>query len=52
MERVRGIEPLSIPWEGIILPMYYTREQDNLLLYTGYARYEANKNCRNHWSRI
>ena len=25
LERVRGIEPLSIPWEGIILPMYYTR---------------------------
>lgn len=25
MERVRGIGPLSIPWEGIILPMYYTR---------------------------
>lgn len=25
LERVRGIEPLSIPWEGIILPMNYTR---------------------------
>ena len=25
LERVRGIGPLSIPWEGIILPMYYTR---------------------------
>ena len=25
MERVTGIEPVSIPWEGIILPMNYTR---------------------------
>lgn len=25
MERVRGIGPLSHPWEGRILPMYYTR---------------------------
>jgi hypothetical protein len=25
MERVRGIEPLSRPWEGRILPMNYTR---------------------------
>jgi hypothetical protein len=25
MERVRGIEPLSQPWEGRVLPMNYTR---------------------------
>ena len=25
LERVRGIGPLSIPWEGIILPLNYTR---------------------------
>ena len=25
-ERVRGIEPPSRPWEGRILPLYYTRE--------------------------
>ena len=24
-ERVKGIEPSSIPWEGIILPVNYTR---------------------------
>ena len=25
VERVRGIEPPSIPWEGIILPLNHTR---------------------------
>lgn len=25
IERVRGIEPLAYPWEGYILPLYYTR---------------------------
>lgn len=24
-ERVRGIEPLSLPWEGSIEPLNYTR---------------------------
>ena len=27
LERVRGIGPLSIPWEGIILPLNYTRNR-------------------------
>ena len=27
MERVMGIEPTSIPWEGIILPVNYTRNE-------------------------
>ena len=26
LERVRGIEPLFHPWEGRVLPMYYTRD--------------------------
>lgn len=26
IERVKGIEPSSSPWEGDILPVYYTRE--------------------------
>jgi hypothetical protein len=26
MERVTGIEPVSHPWEGCILPLYYTRK--------------------------
>jgi hypothetical protein len=26
MERVRGIEPLSAPWQGAVLPLYDTRE--------------------------
>lgn len=26
MERVTGIEPVSQPWEGRILPLYYTRK--------------------------
>ena len=25
LERVTGIEPVSQPWEGRILPLYYTR---------------------------
>ena len=25
LERVAGIEPTSYPWEGYILPLYYTR---------------------------
>lgn len=25
LERVRGIEPLSRPWQGRIMPLYYTR---------------------------
>lgn len=25
MERVTGVEPVSQPWEGRILPLYYTR---------------------------
>ena len=25
MERVRGIEPPPQPWQGRILPLYYTR---------------------------
>ena len=25
MERVTGIEPVSTPWQGVVLPMYYTR---------------------------
>jgi hypothetical protein len=25
MERVRGIEPLSTPWQGVIMPLYDTR---------------------------
>ena len=32
MERVTGIEPVSTPWQGVVLPMYYTRkEQKNCL---------------------
>ena len=30
MERVTGVEPVSQPWEGRVLPMYYTRKCDNL----------------------
>ncbi len=32
MERVTGIEPVYLPWQGSVLPMYYTRtekEPDN-----------------------
>ena len=25
VERLRGIEPLSIPWQGIVLPLYDSR---------------------------
>ena len=25
IERVTGIEPVAQPWEGYILPLYYTR---------------------------
>lgn len=24
-ERVRGVEPLSQPWEGYVMPLYHTR---------------------------
>lgn len=27
-ERVKGIEPSSQPWEGRILPLYYTRNHN------------------------
>ena len=33
LERVTGIEPVSIPWEGIILPVNYTR--DSVTITTG-----------------
>ena len=26
MERVTGIEPVSRPWQGRIIPVYYTRK--------------------------
>ncbi len=26
-ERVKGIEPSSIAWEAIVLPLYYTRDK-------------------------
>lgn len=26
IERVTGIEPVAQPWEGRILPLYYTRK--------------------------
>ncbi len=29
VERARGIEPPSSPWEGDILPVYYARRQNN-----------------------
>ena len=32
LERVRGIGPLSHPWEGRILPMYYTRKGKYLIV--------------------
>ena len=32
MERVTGIEPVSHPWEGCILPLYYTRTQFLLIV--------------------
>ena len=32
LERVMGIEPTSQPWEGHILPMYYTRKPFLLIL--------------------
>ncbi len=25
LERVTGVEPVSIAWEAIVLPLYYTR---------------------------
>ena len=28
-ERVTGIEPVSQPWEGYIIPIYYTRNFSN-----------------------
>ncbi len=31
MERVRGIEPLSAPWQGAVLPLYDTRGEKELL---------------------
>ena len=27
LERVRGIEPLSLPWEGNVEPLNYTRNE-------------------------
>ena len=27
LERVTGIEPVSRPWQGRIIPVYYTRKQ-------------------------
>ena len=32
MERVKGIEPSSQPWEGHILPLNHTRNGDQLFL--------------------
>lgn len=29
-ERVKGIEPSSIAWEAIVLPLYYTRNIKNI----------------------
>ena len=27
MERVTGVEPVLRPWEGHVLPLYYTRKK-------------------------
>ncbi len=35
MERVKGIEPSSQPWEGHILPLNHTRIQRRAKLSTG-----------------
>ena len=33
-ERVTGIGPVPQPWEGRVLPLYYTRINKNLLLFS------------------
>lgn len=33
LERVRGIEPLSAPWQGAVLPLYDTRVRAKELAY-------------------
>jgi hypothetical protein len=30
MERAKGIEPSSSPWEGDILPVYYARDRESV----------------------
>lgn len=46
LERLRGIEPLSRPWQGRIIPLYYSRVRVLYLILLNLQNYGAGPQSR------